>query len=148
MMPETSKQEVDKLLEEQPPIFVPADEARVAQMATNHALREVSQSLGRVATRLEGQDDKLGRVGDALHSIDKRMALIEASQTAKDNEWRKDVERLDKDLSGVKERVDSLCAAEAKRQGAISLYDFMLKSWPAIVGIGGVVAAIAAIKGV
>lgn len=73
--------------------MVPAADTEVARMAMIHALRAQSDVLERIAALQDKQDTALKEVVDALHSIDKRLTVIENNS-------------IDRELSDIKGRVN------------------------------------------
>lgn len=102
-------------------VFIPVGETDVSNLSLIHALRATSDQMKRVADQQDRMSGKMDSVSNVVHDIDKRLAVIEGnslSSAVKDHD----------------ERLAALEAAEQRRQGAVGLWDFVLKSWPAVLG--------------
>lgn len=77
---------------EQGDIMVPAGDTDIARMAMIHALRAQSDVLERIAALQDKQDGALKEAVEALHSIDKRLTVIESNS-------------LDREVSDMKGRM-------------------------------------------
>src|SRR5690348_7804217 len=127
-MPGPSADKVFQYLD-QAEFMVPADEARMEHLAVIHALRSAADGMKRLGEQQDRHGAKLDELVTGMHSVDKRLAIIEANS-------------LSTTVAEIDERVTALEATDHRRQGAIGLWDFVLKSWPAIVGFVLLVAAI------
>ena len=101
--------------------FVSKRESDVESMAFIHALRANADGMKRLGDQLDRQSGKLDRVGDLVHDIDKRLAVIEENS-------------LSSKVSDIEERVHKLEDSEQRRLGAVGLFEWAGKSWPAVVG--------------
>lgn len=102
-------------------LFMPVQDTDISNLSLIHALRANSDQMKRVADQQDRMSSKMDAVGNVVHDIDKRLAIIEGNSLA----------------SAVKdhdERLAALEASEQRRAGAVGLWDFMLKSWPAVLG--------------
>lgn len=100
------------------------------------ALKANTEAMGRLAERGDKQDGKLDGIVGTLHSIDKRLTVIE------NNSIERDVKKCREDLDAIDKRLAALEAIENQRKGAMGLWDWFRKSWPAIVGLIAIVAVI------
>lgn len=112
-------------------LFVPMNESDVSNLSLIHALRATSDQMKRVADQQDRMSGKMDSVSNVVHDIDKRLAVIEG------NSLQTTVKEHD-------ERLAALEAAEQRRVGAIGLWDFVLKSWPAVLGFLILLAALVA----
>lgn len=104
--------------------MVPKSEGDVSNLLILHALRTTSDALKRVGDQQDRQSKKIDNVLEGVHKLDTRMAVLEANTLAAQ------VEELKKDVDMLKEK-------EHQRMGAIGLFDWVSKSWPAILAFVG-----------
>lgn len=122
MPAESAKTIMDQLgAESGPPYMVPAHEADVSNLAVIHALRTAADGMKRLGEQQDRMSGKIDDIGKGVHDIDKRLAIIEG------NSLNTVVKEHDARLGRLEE-------AEQRREGAVKLWDFVLKSWPAIAG--------------
>jgi hypothetical protein len=100
--------------------MVPAREGDVQHLALIHALRANADAVKRVGVQQDRISDKIGTVHDLVHDIDKRLAVIEGNS-------------LSATVSELDERVQHLEQQEQRRIGAVGLWEWGNKSWPAII---------------
>lgn len=104
-------------------------------VSDDHALRQFEiEALRQITDNLKGIRDEAKEDRKLLHEIHTRVVRIETKETG---------ERMD-DLEG---RVAVLEADKNRRDGAISAWDWLLKSWPNIVGFFALIVAILALTG-
>lgn len=111
--------------------MVPASSGSVEHMALIHALRTVSDGMKRLGEQQDRQSKKIDQVLDVSHSLDKRLTVIESNSVAKV-------------VEDHEERIHKLENSEERRAGAVSAWEWLLKSWPALVGFVALLGALVA----
>lgn len=101
--------------------MVPATENDVQLLALIHALRSATDEMKRLGHQQDRQASSIEDVSNVVHSIDKRLAVIEA------NSLTRRVEVVEVDVQKLKE-------AEQRRQGAIGMVDWLGRNWPLVIG--------------
>jgi hypothetical protein len=117
--------------------MTPTEPVDVAQMAMIECLRQIADGNKKLGTVLEGMQSE-------IRDVRERLIRIEASEfKAELTSAKNEIERLRKeDLKAMDARVDALELDKGRRDGVISAWDWLLKSWPALVGFIGLVVAV------
>ena len=102
--------------------MVPASENDVQLLALIHALRSATDEMKRLGNQQDRQASSIEDVSNVVHSIDKRLAIIEA------NSLTRRVEVVETDVQKLRE-------AEQRRQGAIGMVDWLGRNWPLVLAI-------------
>ena len=118
-------------------VFVPVHDEDAMRGFLLQALRANTDAVGQLREQSDKREGKLDRIADTLHSIDKRLTVIENSSL------QRDLETLRADHDKLEEAVRVLQAAESERKGAVKLGEWLRRWWPGIVGILGVGALVA-----
>jgi hypothetical protein len=90
--------------------------------------------MKRIADQQDRISGKIDSTSEVIHDIDKRLAVIEGNS-------------LSTTVAHHDERLTLLENAEERRKGAVGLWDFVLKSWPAIIGFVLLISAILVANG-
>lgn len=69
-------------LEKEGQVSGPEGDQRMAHLALMQAINGVIVSLERVADRQDRHDEKLGEAVEAVHAIDKRLAVVESNSVS------------------------------------------------------------------
>lgn len=107
--------------------MVPAEQSDVTMLALIQALRSATDEMKRLGHQQDRQASSIDEVSNVVHSIDKRLAIIEA------NSLTHRVEKVETDVSKLKE-------AEQRRQGAIGMIDWVGRNWPLLLAIIALIA--------
>lgn len=109
-------------------IFAPQSDDNIGRMALIEAVRANTDAVSRMARQGEAQGGKLDAIGQSLHALDRRLALIE------NNTIERDLERLRNCTHELESRIDVIEAREERRTGAMGLFEWVGRNWPVIVG--------------
>lgn len=104
------------------------DDAHASRLMEIEALRQITDNLKRLNTKMDNQADKMS-------AMDVRLARIEAGRVDTD------VNEIRAMLLRVKDRIAVLEIDKGRREGAIGAWDWVMKSWPALVGFIGLIVA-------
>ena len=104
-------------------------------------LRQITDALNRAADRGDRTETKLDEIGKILHKVDNRLTVIENTSI------EREVERNRVAIAGLDKRVTLLEATDNKRQGAMGLFEWVLKNWPGLVGFIILVVVIMQVTG-
>lgn len=118
-------------------IFVPVHDDDAMRGFLLQALRANTSAVAQLGEQSAAREGKLDQINVALHSIDKRLAVIENSSLARD------VETLRGDFNKLEAEVRVLQGLESERKGAMKTAEWFRRWWPAIVGILGMGALVA-----
>lgn len=118
-------------------VFVPVHDDDAMRGFILQAMRANTEALSAVRDQGEKRDGKLDKITDVLHSIDKRLTVIENSSL------ERDLTNLREDFDALVVDVRALQAIENERKGAMKFGDFLGKAWPALVGVTAVAALVA-----
>lgn len=129
-MPRETAEYLQRQLE-QPDFMVPASATDVNGLAIIHALRTAADGMKRLADQQDRSDSKLDTVLEKINDTNTRLTVIEKS----------DIGLLLKDHEV---RLSLLEDERQRRVGAIGLWDFVLKSWPAILAFAALIALLTA----
>lgn len=114
--------------------MVPKSESDAEHLVLIHALRVNADAMKRIADQQDRISGKVDSVSDVIHDIDKRLAVIEGNS-------------LSTIVKHHDERITELEDAEQRRRGAIGLWEFVLKSWPTVIGFALLIAAVLVANG-
>ena len=117
--------------------MVPADQAKVTQIALIHALRSQSDVLERIVAHQDKFDSAISDIRNSLHKIDTRLALIENSSL------ERDVTRNASRIDTLEAKVSALETDKAKRDGAAGLVSYISSNWALLVALAAAVAVAA-----
>ncbi len=111
--------------------FGPIPDHQMESLALLHAIRALTQSIDRQATRQDGQEAKLDAIRDDIGEIKTRLSVIEHDS-------------LGAQVAALREEVDTLKMAEAERKGAGGIVKMLLKS-PTLGWLVGAITTVWAI---
>ena len=95
--------------------FGPIPDHQMQSMALLHAIRTLTQSIDRQATRQDGQEAKLDAIREDIGEIKTRLSVIEHDS-------------LGVQVAALREDVDELKMAEAERKGAGGIVTMIKRS--------------------
>lgn len=105
-------------------------------VSDEHAMRQFEiEALRQITDNLRRLNDGQAEQGKVLHSIDTRLVKIESNSVANK-------------VGDLERKVDELEADRDRRAGAIGLFEWLFKHWPALVGFVLLVAIILKSNGV
>lgn len=105
--------------------MVPREEGDATHLVFIHALRANADAMKRIADQQDRISSKVDGVSEGIHSLDKRMSVIEA------NSVTKKVERLE-------DRIAMLEKARDQQVGAVGALDAAAKYGPMALAIIGI----------
>lgn len=111
-----------------PSVFTQLADDQLGRLALIEAIRANTDAVQRLARHGEGQDHKLDEITKSLAKIDTRLALLE------NNSLKSEVAQQRKDIEEQDGRLRTLEAEREQRKGAMGLFDWIAKNWPAIIG--------------
>ena len=104
-------------------------------------LRQITDALNRAADRGDRTEAKLDEIGKILHKVDNRLTVIET------NSLEREVERNRVAIASLDKRMLLLEATDYRRQGAMGLFEWLLKNWPGVLGFIALVVVIMQMTG-
>ena len=104
-------------------------------------LRQITDALNRAADRGDRTETKLDEIGKILHKVDNRLTVIET------NSLEREVERNRVAIASLDKRMLLLEATDYRRQGAMGLFEWLLKNWPGVLGFIALVVVIMQVTG-
>jgi len=119
-MPRHSVDTLNEQIEEAA-LMRPSDDSDLRTVTVLHALQTTSEGIKRLADHQDRQSLQITSVSDVVHSMDKRLAIMEANSL---------LTRVEKHG----ERLDALEDKEQRRAGAVNAAEWGLKHWPGVVG--------------
>ena len=102
-------------------IMTATEPADVAQLAVIECLRSIADSNQKTAAVLEG-------VQTEVRDVRERLIRIEASR------FETEVVELKTEVNELKHEVATLKLKEARQDGVVSAWDWLIKSWPNLIG--------------
>ncbi len=117
-------------------IMMPVEEADAAQLIEIEVLRSISDRQKETATILAGVQDEIRGVREQVQDTRERVIRIES------NQLDRTVANLAEKVESNGKRIDALEADKDRRDGAIGLGNWALRSWPALIGFALLVAVI------
>ena len=111
-----------------PKLMMPVGDAEAAQIIEIEALRQIVDNLKRLNERSDAMSTLITNQTDAINGVDKRLIRIES------NQLDGTVQKLANQVETSAKRIAALEADKNRRDGAIGIMEWLLKSWPALVG--------------
>lgn len=125
-MPEESIEKMRRALD-QADVMVPASKSDVTTLAMIEAMRAQTDVLQRISKRQDQDAETMKEVGETLHSIDKRLLVIESNSIERDVKANADAIEV---LEGKVEELEKL---ERERIGAGKFAKAMKEYGPILV---------------
>ena len=98
-----------------PEMLMPVSDEHAMRQFEIEALRSINRNLERLYQRSDEQ-------GQTLHTIDLRLTRIESNSVSAE-------------VGELKSKVDQLESDRDRREGALSLGNWLLRNWPALVAL-------------
>lgn len=117
-------------------MLVPMPDDMVGRMALIEAIRANTDAVKRLADRTDMQDRKLDEIKDAIGKLDTRMTVMESTTL------KHEVESLREDHKELDDRIHSIEFKAGQRDAQISFADWIVRSWPNLIGFAGLVLLI------
>lgn len=130
----------------------PSGDERMAHMALLQSMQGIATTLERVVDRQDRHDEKLDSVGDAVHAVDKRLAVVESTSVAArldklEAVFQTRVREVEVDIEELKrehhQRLDTLEADRDRKAGERSTVEKIFTSPPLAWALTAVSAAVA-----
>lgn len=122
-------------------IFTPTPDDQIGRLALIEAIRANTDALQRVGRQVESQERKFDDVNKTLGEMKTDIALL------KNNALKDQVERNRADIDSLEKEVADLKSDRDQRRGAMSLFDWFLRNWPAVIGFALLIVFIAKQQG-
>lgn len=97
------------------------DDAHASRLMELEALRQITDNLKRLNNKMDAQSDK-------MNAMDVRLAKMESGRV------ETDIDEIRGMLLRVKDRLAILEIDKGRREGAIGAWEWLMSSWPALIG--------------
>jgi len=114
--------------------FVQMDDGQLGRLSLIEAIRANTDAVKRLGDQKDRQDHKLDEIGKALGEINTRLAVLEQSSL------HAQVEHHQREMDRLEARLRVLENLSEQRKGAMNLFEWVGKNWPAVIGFVGIVA--------
>jgi hypothetical protein len=121
-------------------IMTATEPADVAQMAVIECLRQIADANKKTGQVLEGMQTELRDVRERVIRIEASEFKAEVQQTKAEIAEARAL--VNTEIAELEARVVVLEVDKNRRDGAISGWEYLLKSWPALVGFVAVIVVV------